>query len=156
MRSSIQKPAEAVLALAAAALLALLIIPWGQPVPHVAAAVTPQETSPAVGGGTNPQGLASPETISRMFVSRVVVPAAPAAPAAAPAAPAKKPVDAPWITYGGFEKTGEKYLYIFKDGKTGRNLRLFQGETVNGWSVVEVSDTQFILKCNDDLYIVKW
>jgi len=47
-----------------------------------------------------------------------------------------------------------KSYYFFKDTRSGRSISLSPGETVNGWSLVEIGDAKFILKNNEDLYTV--
>jgi len=153
MRLSIPKTSEIVLAALALAFLAALVIPWRQPDAGETLLKGSAEAAQASAGVISEPVLATPEVLNNLFVAKRT-----AAPAAAPkpASPAsKKAVSVPWLRYIGTISGAEgKTYYFFKDTRTNRSITLSAGETVNGWSLLETGDKQFILKNNEDLYTV--
>jgi len=151
---------EPALGLAAAALLALLIVPWTEkPLPLVAAkarANVPARQAEALAG---PRALA-PDAILPLFVGRAVpkpAPVAPPAPQPAPVAqPAPKvPAAAPWLRYMGRSTApdGTSSVYL-KDTRTGKVLRAAQGVALGGWTLVSEDDAGLVLANGEDLYAV--
>ncbi len=153
MRLSIPKTSELLLGAIALAFLAAVVIPWRQPDAGETLLKGSAEAAQASAGVVLEPVLATPDVLNNLFVAKRT-----AAPAAAPrpASPAaKNTVTAPWLRYIGYISGAEgKSYYFFKDTRTSRSITLSVGETVNGWSLVEIGDKQFILKNNTDLYTV--
>jgi hypothetical protein len=155
MRLSIQKASEASLALFALLLIAALIVPWRQSNPTEAPAKTASELSPNPAGTAAEPIRATPDTLFNLFAGKAAATPSAAVPKPAAVTATKKPVDAPWLRYiGNISGAEGKSYYFFKDTRSGRSVTLSAGETINGWSLVEIADNKFILKNNEDLYTV--
>ncbi len=145
----LQRTAEIILALAAAVLLVLTILPPGFQVPD-----TPRSTHKAMPTGVLPPAtvVSGPVDLNAILGLFGVSQAAPAAPA--PAAPTG-PVDAPWISFIGYvtPTSGAPY-YIFKNGQTNAVIKVTEGKSVDGWSVAEVTSDHIVLRYLKDLYSV--
>ena len=154
MRLSTPRISEIALAAAAVVLLAALILPWGSPPTAQAPAESAAVTSPAAAGAVTKPALAAPEALNSLFVVKRA--AAPVASAPkTPSTAARKTQEVPWLKFVGTISGAEgKSYYFFKDTRSGRSISLSPGETVNGWSLVEIGDAKFILKNNEDLYTV--
>lgn len=154
MKSSIKRTAEAILALAAIGMLAALVVPWPQGKLTIAPGGERAQVPQAAAGDARRIESAPPDALLTLFVKKTPVPSAPR-PARAPGSVEKKPVDAPWLNYLGYSSGADgKPLHFFKDTRTGRLIKLSKGETSGGWALVEIGESRFVLKNNDDLYIV--
>ncbi len=150
MRRSAHRAIEALLCLAIVGLLVVEIVPWRRPsLPTRATRASPIASSPE-DPPDHAASAAPVDTVLRLFTDRVTV------PARAPSLPqAKAPVDAPWLKYMGFASTAEGALsWYVKDTKTGRMIRVSQGQTVGGWTVVESATDRLVLKNGEELYSV--
>ncbi|MGO9409229.1 MAG: hypothetical protein ACLQCB_00610 [Spirochaetia bacterium] len=146
--------AETFLAAAAVGLLAAVLIPWGDEAQKSAPEPSNAQVSVSTSNAHVQPNPASPVVILSMFVGRSSSRAS--APAQAPAPVAKKPVDAPWLSYLGFYSgvPGKPY-YLFKDTRAGRVIKVADGVVTDGWSLVETGDKRVVVRNNDDIYIVR-
>jgi hypothetical protein len=159
MKFSLLKTAEAVLALAALGLLAALVVPWREsplpPRPNLPRGAAPSlPAAPALS-----PVRAEPDAVLALFVPPS--PPRPARPQGVveqkpPPMPEKKPVDAPWLSYLGYTSAAEgKATYYFKDTRSGRVIKVTDGESVGGWSLLGVKDNRMILQNKDDVFSVR-
>ena len=163
MRLSMRRLVEAILGLAAAALLALLVVPWKEaPLPAVAAAGH-TDTLASAGETRASTTLASPEAILTIFAGRPALKPVPAkAPAAAPMTQKPEPQPAPrmpvaasWLRYMGRSSAGDGASSVWlKDTKSGKVIRAALGATLNGWTLLSEDDAGLVLTHDEDLYAV--
>ena len=155
MKSSIRMAAEAILGLAALALLIILVLPPRQPsMPRPPAADVDLALPAAVGVSAHAQAV-PPEAIIRLFVGTPVrKPAGFAAPIAK-GPPAHPPADAPWLRYLGRSGSPDGRSWCFvKDTRSGKVIKAAFGAASPGWSIVEDDANRVVLKSGDDLYRV--
>jgi hypothetical protein len=68
----------------------------------------------------------------------------------------KKPTEAPWLAYLGFSSGAEgKPTYYFKDTRSGRVIKVTQGDTASDWTLAGITQDRMILRNKDDLFAVK-
>lgn len=150
MKSSLlQRTAEVILALTAAVLLVLTILPPSFQVPD-----PPRSTHKAMPTGVLPPAMVVSVPVDQIAILGLfgVSQAAPAVPA--PAAP-KGPVDASWMSFIGYvTPTNGAPYYIFKDGRSNGVIKVTEGKSMDGWSVVEVANDHIVLRYLKDLYSV--
>jgi hypothetical protein len=154
MQLSIRKVVEPALALAAAVLLALLVVPWEEPQLPSAAASRQSAKPKAQAELQAARYVASTDAVVTLFVGKQAPKAA--AASATPTQPVAKPVSAaPWLRYMGRSSAadGKSYVYV-KDTKSGKVIRAAQAEAVNGWTLVSEDDEGLVLKSGEDLYAV--
>jgi len=157
MKPSILKAVEITLAVAVAVMLCFLVVPWRQ-TPEMLTSTPPRPGVPVdVAKAQTPAPLAASETIVSLFTKVAATPApSTPAPTPAPAPEAKKAQDATWLTLVGTATGSDgKPSFAFKDSRSGRIIRVVQGETVGGWSISDISDKQITLSNNGELYLVK-
>jgi hypothetical protein len=148
MRLPMRRVVELALGAAAAALLALLAVPW-----------KPEPLPGAAGGGSSPPppreaarrepGTAvPPETILRLFTGG-------GPEASAVSSPAAKPIDAFWLRYMGRSSApdGTTYVYV-KDTESGKVIRATRAEALDGWILVSEDESGLTLQHGDDRYAV--
>ncbi len=158
MKFSLRATAEAVLALTAVCLVAVLVIPWREqpllPGPGGRRADLPAVPEQA----RRSPARAEPEALISLFVPRAAPRSMrPSAPAQAlPAATTeKKPTDAPWLAYLGYSSGAEGgQSYYFKDTRSGRVIKVTQGETAGDWTLVGVTEGRMILQNKGETYAV--
>ncbi len=154
MKLSKQTIIEASLSLAALALLAALLIPWRQPNPAEEPSKTLAGNAEDLPGAALAPAHVSPDALYGLFASKASAPRETTPKTVAPAG-VKKSADAPWLKYIGNIKGAEgKSYYFFKDTRSNRSISLSMGETVNGWTLLEIQEKTFVLKNNEDIYTV--
>jgi len=146
MRSTARRTIDLSLGVAAAALFALLVVPWRvAPLPDGDRGGTPQ---PAARASERPASasVVQPEAIVRLFTGSASAPAA----AAARSRSATAAVEAPWLRYMGrsSDPDGTTHVYV-KDAKSGRVIRATRDRALNGWVLVEETEERLLLE-NDD------
>jgi hypothetical protein len=151
MKASIQRAIEVFFGLIILSLLVLLVVPWHQekmPSRSATPRVIQTQTPDAAG---DPASVLPVDAVLTLFADR----ARPAAVRTAAAPPAKTIAEAPWLKYMGFASgaDGASWWYV-KDTKTGKVIRLSQGQSVAGWTIVENGDERLVIKNGDDLYSV--
>ena len=153
MKPLLLRCAEGVLALGAALFLAGLLIPR----------TSPRLDPPAVAADTSlrsdaPEPRAARQAVSTDAVISLFVPKAQrrAASVAAVRTLARKPVEAPWLTYLGFyaASPGEPY-HLVKDTRTGRVIRVPERGATGGWSVLAEEGTMLIVGNGDEVLILR-
>jgi len=155
MKSSIRTAAEAVLGLAALALLILLVLPRRQlPLPRAPAGNT--DTAPSAAAGISaPVQVIPPEAILPLLVGTPVKKPAGSAAPVAQGLPAKPPADAPWLRYLGRSGSPDGTSWCFvKDTRSGKVIKAAFGAALHGWSIVEDDANRVVLKSGDDFYSV--
>jgi hypothetical protein len=151
MKSSMQRAIEVLLGLIILGLLVLLVVPWHQQKmpPRSATSCVPQPTAVDATGVS--ASVLPVDAVLTLFADRERP-----SPARAPVAPpAKTATEAAWLTYMGFASgaDGASWSYV-KDTRTGKVIRLSQGQCVAGWCIVENVDERLVIKNGEDLYSV--
>jgi hypothetical protein len=155
MKSVISKVAQGLLLAAAIGMLAALVIPWAEPsaagVPSSVTTVSPAVPAPDAGR----IHAASPQAITALFLEpRTPAPAA-AVPRIALQPEAKKPLDAPWLSYLGYYSDAPGApCYLLKDTRNGHVIRVPSNGDSSEWSLLENSDKRMVIKNSSDIYIV--
>lgn len=149
--------AEAVLYLAIVGLVAALALPWGESLPLFGDENQVRSAQPTPLMERPLPARADPSVILILLAGpSVTPPPPPAAAAAEPPAPVEKiPAEATWLKYIGRSMTTEGRLsFHIKDTRSGRMMRVVQGETIDGVSLVEVAEGRIVLGSGDDLLVV--
>ncbi len=157
MQSWIRRILEPLLAVAAAALLVILVVPWKETALPALGAKAAAASPPAHAPGPELARAVAPDAILPLFVGRQVQkPTPPPAPPAPQAQPApKRPVAATWLRYMGRSAApdGTSSVYL-KDTRSGKVLKAAQGVAMGGWLLLSEDEATLVLSYGEDLYSV--
>jgi hypothetical protein len=156
MKFSMQRVIEGFLGLAVLGLLAVLVIPVKEPPLASRTSSRAEERSEASAGAPVSAARADLTTVLLLFgVNGSQSSTGAAVPVAKKPGDTelKKPVDAPWLNYiGCFTPADGKPYHIIKDSRSGKLIKVTEGQTTNGWSIVEISANRIVIRNNTDVY----
>jgi hypothetical protein len=90
-----------------------------------------------------------------LFVKQSIPASAAAVPRTAPLPEAKKPIDAPWLSYLGFYSDAPGApCYLLKDTRNGHVIRVPSNGDSSEWALLENSDKRMVIKNSGDIYVV--
>jgi hypothetical protein len=137
-------------------LLLLFIIPWPFPQIEVKSSQEPFVTKVEFADEAENQSHVSLAQCAYLFGVRPPRPSGSASLSASAKPKDTEPQKVSWLKYIGLiaEPDGEK-KYYFKDTRANRIIKLSLGQTVQEWTLSEISVSHFTLKNEEKTYVVE-